>query len=326
LCMQEFELINRYFKGRGITRRDVNLGIGDDCALVSIPENSQLAITTDTMVAGVHFFEDMSPRALGHRAIAVNLSDLAAMGAEPAWVSVALTLPKAEVEWLEEFTAGMHEIAEYFNVQIIGGDTTQGPLTVTVCAKGTVPTGKALTRGGAKPGDWIYVTGPLGDAGLAIEARKQHLDIAPEWLKKLTTKLEYPTPRVAAGQVLRGYASSAIDISDGLLADLQHILDMSLVSATIHADKIPTSEAFRQSIEGEAKWPYVLGYGDDYELLYTVPENHKAMLDNRLSQYGIEAVCIGQIRGGEGKVEVLNGEDKLDVAQVGFEHFIQGDA
>ncbi|MEM0513844.1 thiamine-phosphate kinase [Pseudoalteromonas sp. YIC-827] len=324
--MQEFELINRYFKGRGISRRDVNLGIGDDCALVTVPQNSQLAVTTDTMVCGVHFFEDMSPRALGHRAIAVNLSDLAAMGAEPAWVSVALTLPHADVQWLEEFTAGMHEIAEYFNVQIIGGDTTQGPLTVTVCAKGTVPEGKAITRSGAKTGDWIYVTGPLGDAGLAVEARKQHLDIDPEWLKKLTHKLEYPTPRVAAGQVLRGYASAAIDISDGLLADLEHILEMSQVGATIQADKIPTTEAFRQSIEGEAKWPYILAYGDDYELLYTVPENHKAMLDNKLNQYGIDAVCIGQIRGGEGKIDVFDGEHKLDISAMGFEHFAEDEA
>ncbi|MFY8274153.1 thiamine-phosphate kinase [Pseudoalteromonas sp. SSDWG2] len=324
--MQEFELINRYFKGRGITRRDVNVGIGDDCALVTIPENSQLAVTTDTMVEGVHFFDDISARALGHRAIAVNLSDLAAMGAEPAWVSVAITLPKADEAWLDEFTAGMHEIAEYFNVQIIGGDTTQGPLVITVCAKGTVPKGKALTRGGAKPGDWIYVTGPLGDAGLAVEARKQGLEIDSEWLSKLTHKLEYPTPRVAAGQVLRGYASAAIDISDGLLADLKHILEMSQVSATVYADKIPTSEAFRQSVEGDAKWPYVLSYGDDYELLYTVPENHKAMLDNKLHQYGIDAVCIGQIRGGDGKIELFNGEHKLDVTGLGFEHFTEDES
>lgn len=323
--MQEFELINRYFKGRGITRRDVNLGIGDDCALVSLPANTQLAVTTDTMVSGVHFFEDIAPRALGHRAIAVNLSDLAAMGAEPAWVSVALTMPKADPEWLEEFTSGMHEIAEYFNVQIIGGDTTQGPLTVTVCAKGMVPEGKALTRGGAKPGDWIYVTGPLGDAGVAVEARKRNLDIDPIWLKKLTARLEYPTPRVAAGQVLRGYASAAIDISDGLLADLQHILDMSSVSATVYADRIPTSEAFNQAMPGEQKWPYVLAYGDDYELLFTVEEDHKAMLETKLGQYGIDAVCIGQISGGEGKLDVFDGEQKLDVSGFGFEHFAQGD-
>ena len=233
--MKEFELINRYFKGRGISRRDVNVGIGDDCALVTVPENCQLAVTTDTLVAGVHFFDDIAPRALGHRALAVNLSDLAAMGAEPTWISVALTLPSIDVQqWLEELTDGMHEIAEYFNVQIIGGDTTQGPLTITICAKGTVPQGKALRRNGAKVGDWIFVTGPLGDAGLAIEARKQGIKIAPEHLNHVKQRLDYPTPRVAAGQILRGLASSAIDISDGLLADLGHILNMSQVSATVN--------------------------------------------------------------------------------------------
>ena len=165
----------------------------------------------------------MDPRALGHRALAVNLSDLAAMGAEPAWISLALTLPEADIYWLEEFTAGMHEIAEYFNVQIIGGDTTKGPLTISVCAKGTVPKGKALKRSGAKNGDWIYVSGPLGDSGVAIEAQKGKHNLSPRQLEAVKKRFEYPSPRVAAGQVLRGLASSAIDISDGLIADIQHL-------------------------------------------------------------------------------------------------------
>ena len=154
--MQEFELISHFFKGRGVARKDVALSIGDDAALLDVPDNCQLAVTTDTLVAGVHFFEDVDPKALGHRCLAVNLSDLAAMGAEPAWISVALTLPKADVEWLEAFTQGMHEIAEYYNVQIVGGDTTQGPLTISICAKGFVPKGAALTRSGANNGDWIF--------------------------------------------------------------------------------------------------------------------------------------------------------------------------
>lgn len=319
--MKEFELINHYFKGRGVTRRDVNLGIGDDCALVTVPENCQLAVTTDTLVSGVHFFDDISPRALGHRVLAVNLSDLAAMGAEPTWVSVALTLPNIDVEWLEEFTEGMHEIAEYYNVQIIGGDTTQGPLTITICAKGTVPQGKALRRGGAKVGDWIYVTGPLGDAGLAIESRKQEFKIAPEHLRYVNQRFDYPAPRVAAGQVLRGLASSAIDVSDGLLADLGHILAMSQVGAQIHVEKVPTSVAMQDTLDKSQQLPFILNYGDDYELLFTVPDDNKSMLELKLRQYGVEATCIGQIKSGEGQIELsLNGE-KLDFNDTGFEHF-----
>ncbi|NOU52572.1 thiamine-phosphate kinase [Pseudoalteromonas sp. JBTF-M23] len=319
--MKEFELINRYFTGRGISRRDVDLGIGDDCALVNVPENCQLAITTDTLVEGVHFFADIPPRALGHRVIAVNLSDLAAMGAEPAWLSIGLTLPNIDAQWLEAFTDGMHEIAEYYNVQIIGGDTTQGPLTITVCAKGIVPNGKALTRSGARNGDWIYVTGPLGDAGLAIEARKQGWSIAPVHLKNANERFFYPSPRVAAGQVLRGVATSAIDISDGLLADLSHILKQSGVGAVIHADKVPTSAALNSLDNDELRLQLALAYGDDYELLFTVSDDNKNMLEAKLNQYGVEPVCIGQIVNNDGRLELLNNNQPWPLPEVGFEHF-----
>ena len=321
--MREFELISRYFKGRGITRKDVKLGIGDDAAVMNVPENCQLVVTTDTLDEGVHFFKDMSPRALGHRALAVNLSDLAAMGAEPDWISLALTLPHADIDWLEEFTAGMHEIAEYFNVQIIGGDTTQGPLTISICAKGTVPKDKALTRSGAKNGDWNYLSGPLGDAGLAIEAHKGRFDVRPENLAKLKQRFEYPNPRVAAGQVLRNLASSCIDISDGLLADLKHILSMSMVGATINVDKIPVSQALAESLTEDERWPFLLAYGDDYELLFTVPEDKKGMLDLSLRQYGVEAVCIGQIKGTEGQIELLNQGEKFTFVGQGYQHFAE---
>ncbi|OHU85708.1 MULTISPECIES: thiamine-phosphate kinase [Pseudoalteromonas] len=319
--MKEFELINRYFTGRGITRRDVDLGIGDDCALISVPENCQLAVTTDTLVEGVHFFADIPPRALGHRILAVNLSDLAAMGAEPAWVSIGLTLSDVDQQWLEEFTEGMHDIAEYYNVQIIGGDTTQGPLTITVCAKGIIPKGKALTRSGAKNGDWVYVTGPLGDSGLAIEARKQGWDVAPEHLKSATERFNFPSPRVAAGQVLRGIATSAIDISDGLLADLSHILRQSGVGAVIHADKVPTSDALNSLDNDDVRLKLALAYGDDYELLYTVSDDNKNLLETKLQQYGVEPVCIGQIINNDGKLELLYHNQTWPLPDIGFEHF-----
>lgn len=319
--MDEFELISRFFKNNGITRKDVDLGIGDDGAIVTVPENCQLVVTTDTLISGVHFFPDMNPRALGHRALAVNLSDLAAMGAEPAWISLALTLPEADIQWLEEFTAGMHEIAEYFNVQIIGGDTTKGPLTISVCAKGTVPKGKALKRSGAKNGDWIYVSGPLGDSGVAIEAQKGKHDLSPRQLEAVKKRFEYPSPRVAAGQVLRGLASSAIDISDGLIADLQHILDLSDVGAIIDVEKVPVSDVLQEALTQEEYLPYALAYGDDYELLFTVPEDNKGMLEINLRQYGVEAICIGQIKGNAGEIELLKNEERFEINQKGYQHF-----
>ncbi|TMN92497.1 thiamine-phosphate kinase [Pseudoalteromonas phenolica] len=319
--MKEFELINRFFTGRGITRRDVDLGIGDDCALVTIPEGCQLAVTTDTLVEGVHFFSDISPKALGHRILAVNLSDLAAMGAEPAWISIGLTLPNVDETWLEQFTEGMHDIAEYYNVQLIGGDTTQGPLTITVCAKGIVPKGKALTRSGAKVGDWLYVTGDLGDAALAIEARKQGWDLSDEDRSYAQKKFDYPAPQVAAGQVLRGLANSAIDISDGLLADLNHILTHSGVGATIHADKVPLSTALKNLPDEEVRLMLAMAYGDDYQLLFTVPDSNRVAVEKRLAEYGVTPTCIGQINANAGDVSLLYKDKPWPFPATGFEHF-----
>jgi len=319
--MKEFELINRFFTGRGITRRDVDLGIGDDCALVTIPEGCQLAVTTDTLVEGVHFFSDISPKALGHRILAVNLSDLAAMGAEPAWISIGLTLPNVDETWLEQFTEGMHDIAEYYNVQLIGGDTTQGPLTITVCAKGIVPKGKALTRSGAKVGDWLYVTGDLGDAALAIEARKQGWELSDEDRSYAQKKFDYPAPQVAAGQVLRGLANSAIDISDGLLADLSHILTHSGVGATIHADKVPFSNALKNLPNEEVRLMLAMAYGDDYQLLFTVPDSNRVAVEKRLAEYGVTPTCIGQINANVGDVSLLYKDKPWPFPATGFEHF-----
>ncbi|TLX47624.1 thiamine-phosphate kinase [Pseudoalteromonas phenolica] len=319
--MKEFELINRFFTGRGITRRDVDLGIGDDCALVTIPEGCQLAVTTDTLVEGVHFFSDISPKALGHRILAVNLSDLAAMGAEPAWISIGLTLPNVDETWLEQFTEGMHDIAEYYNVQLIGGDTTQGPLTITVCAKGIVPKGKALTRSGAKVGDWLYVTGDLGDAALAIEARKQGWDLSDEDRSYAQKKFDYPAPQVAAGQVLRGLANSAIDISDGLLADLNHILTHSGVGAIIHADKVPLSNALKNLPDEEVRLMLAMAYGDDYQLLFTVPDSNRVAVEKRLAEYGVTPTCIGQINANAGDVSLLYKDKPWPFPATGFEHF-----
>ncbi|WP_018694040.1 thiamine-phosphate kinase [Algicola sagamiensis] len=318
--MKEFELIERYLKYRGNQRKDVAIGIGDDAAVVDIPEGMQLVVTTDTLVSGVHFFPDCDPRALGHKAVAVNLSDLSAMGAEPGWLSVALTLPSIDEQWIQDFSQGLFEISEYYNAQVIGGDTTQGPLSVTVSAKGLVPKDKALLRSNAKPGDWVFVSGYIGDAGLALGYRNQQFDIPMKHQNYILSRLDYPTPRVAAGQAIRNFASSAIDLSDGLISDIQHILRASEVGAQIDVGKLPLSTALLDSVSIEDAYRLALGSGDDYELLFTVPEDKRGAMEVSLTQYGVDATCIGQIRGGS-SLELVKDDVPYIANLTGFEHF-----
>lgn len=321
--MKEFELIKRYFADRGLTRKDVVIGIGDDAAVINIPENAQLVVTTDTLVSGVHFFADINPRALGHRAVAVNLSDIAAMGAEPAWLSIAVTLPEIDETWVKAFTDGIFEICEYYNVQVVGGDTTQGPLAITISAKGLIPKGKALTRSGAKPGDWIYVTGTLGDAGVAVDAIKNNHTLPLKYQAFIHNRLDYPTPRVAIAQALREVASAAIDISDGLLADLGHVLEASAVGAVVHVEQLPLSDALMNSVDESRYLEFALGAGDDYELLFTVPEDKRGALDVGMSHYGVKLTCIGQIMGQSGRLELRRDNNPITLELSGFEHFSQ---
>ena len=212
--MKEFEVIKSYFTEQTVKRKDVLIGVGDDCAIVTPSEKQNIAVATDTLVAGVHFPVNTSPRAIGHKAIAVNLSDLAAIGAEPSWVSVAITLPSIDEEWIDEFCTGLFELCEFYNVQVIGGDTTQGPLSITVTAQGLVPVGQEMLRTGAKSGDWVYVTGEVGDAALALTHILGTNVLDNHIFTKVRKRLDFPTPRVLAGQALRNYASSAIDLSD----------------------------------------------------------------------------------------------------------------
>lgn len=249
MAFGEFDLIDSYFKHRQRERSDVVLGIGDDGAVLRCPERSELVVVTDTMVAGVHFDQHMPARAIGHKIVAVNLSDLAAMGAEPAWISLALTLPQLDHDWLGSFAQGLRDICDYYGCQLIGGDTTQGPLTITVTAHGWVPQGSAIRRDGAKPGDWLFVSGTLGDAGLALAAQQKRVKITDEHYVRACDRLFMPAPRVALGQSLRAIASSAIDVSDGLLADLQHILNASQVGARLSLQELPLSLAMTESVD-----------------------------------------------------------------------------
>lgn len=318
--MKEFDLIKHYFSKQVVKRKDVILGIGDDCALLAPAEHQHIAVTTDTLVAGVHFPEDTEPRAIGHKAVAVNLSDLAAMGAEPTWISLALTLPEVNEEWIAEFCAGVFDLCEFYNVQLVGGDTTQGPLSITITAQGLAPKDKFITRSNAKAGDWLYVTGELGDAALALQNLLGNIDVAEAFKGQIFEQLNYPKPRILVGQALRDYATSAIDISDGLISDLGHICEASNVGAVINLQNIPISSFMRETLGHEEAINLALSGGDDYELLFTVPEDNKVGMETALSNIGISTTCIGQLNT-SGKISAVLDDETVTLNIKGFEHF-----
>lgn len=312
--MDEFNIIKKFFVKPSV-RDDVALGSGDDCALVNVPSGQQVAITTDTLVSGVHFPVDTAPFDIGFKALAVNLSDLAAMGATPAWVTGALTLPSVDKDWLAEFARGLFAVANKYKVQLIGGDMTKGPLTITLQAMGLVPTGSALIRSGAKVGDLIYVSNVVGDAGLALQFLTKKIVVAPEWQSQILTRFNQPEPRVHLGEQLRGVASAAIDISDGLAADLRHILEKSKVGARIYVDKLPLSAALKNSVDVKLAIELALTAGDDYELCFTVPKEKCSLLptDN--------VTCIGEIISDEQMIFQFTDGSKYHGDTSGYQHF-----
>ncbi len=318
--MKEFELIKHFFTKQIVKRKDVSLGIGDDCAVLAPVENQNIVVTTDTLVAGVHFPFDTSPRAIGHKAVAVNLSDIAAMGAKPSWISLALTLPEVDETWLTEFCEGVFELCEFYNVELIGGDTTQGPLSITLTAQGLTPQDSYLSRAGAKTGDWLYVTGELGDAALALQHIDGKVDIEAQFFEVLKHKLDYPKPRILAGQTLREYASAAIDLSDGLIADLGHICQASNVGANVVLDSLPLSNIMRDNLLADDAINLALSGGDDYELLFTVSEDNKVGMETAMSHAGIAVTCIGQLNASQTITTTLNNKP-VAINTAGFEHF-----
>lgn len=310
--MDEFELIRRYFKTLTPPRRDVRLGIGDDAALLKLPPGHELAVTTDTLVAGRHFAEDAAPEGIGWKSLAVNLSDLAAMGAEPRWFTLALTVRLADPLWLQGFAAGLRASADAAQVTLVGGDTTQGPLSITITAMGVVPAGRAIRRSGAKPGDAICVTGTLGDAALALELGEQ----APVTLKQ---RLHRPMPRLKAGRALCGIARAAIDLSDGLAGDLDHILAASGVGADIHIPRLPASMDFATLVPPESRLKLQVAGGDDYELCFCLPP---AQLKDVRRKLGVPVTEIGRISKTKG-LRFLDASGKtVTVAPHGYRHFV----
>lgn len=306
----EFDLIKRYFMASQRTpRKDVILAIGDDCAITEHRQNQRIAVTTDTMVENVHFLPSISPADLAYKAVATNLSDLAAMGAEPAWFSLALTLPEVDEQWLAEFSQQFFSVLDHYNVDLIGGDTTKGKMRVlTVTAQGIIPKGKALCRHSAKIGDWIYVSGTLGDsaAGLSLLLQDPSLLQNNTQNKSAVNLIENyliqrhlrPTPRVLLGFELASamLANAAIDISDGFVADLTHILERSQCGAVIDLDKLPLSEQLVQYVGREQAEQLALKGGEDYELCFTVSDQNRAKLDRTLAHIGVPYTCVGQIR------------------------------
>jgi len=314
----EFDLIGRYFERPA---RDAVLGVGDDAALLRVDPAMELAVATDMLVEGVHFHAGADARALGHKALAVNLSDMAAMGATPRWATLAIALPAADEAWIASFAAGLFALAERFEVDLIGGDTTRGPLCVSITIIGEVPAGLSLYRAGARPGDDIWVSGELGGAALGLA----HPEI-PEALRRLNE----PEPRVALGERLRGIATAAIDVSDGLAGDLGHILGRSSVGALVRYDRLPRAAAFARLGQGEEvrrlEQRCVLSGGDDYELLFTARQAERAQIEALARELALPLARIGAIQPGAAgarapSLVILDAQGKPLSFDPGFDHF-----
>ncbi|ATO19221.1 thiamine-phosphate kinase [Acinetobacter sp. LoGeW2-3] len=304
--MAEFSIIDTYFNRK--TSTSVDLGVGDDSALLTPPPQQQLVICADTLVAGRHFPLDTDPHAIGWKSVAVNLSDIAAMGAKPHSILLALSLPQIDHDWLKAFSQGLYDCCDQFGVSLIGGDTTQSPhLTLSVTALGWVDIGKAVLRSGAKPGDLICVSGTVGDAAFALHKLGHPLQ----------KRLDYPTPRCELGQGLKGLANSMIDISDGLAQDLGHILDASKVGAELYLEKLPLSPALQQ-LPDQQKWRYALAGGDDYELCFTISSDHYKILKKQKPHVNI--TMIGTIND-TNTLSLLHHDHSVVLDLNGYQHF-----
>ncbi len=320
MSIGEFDLIQKYFT-RPVKR--AALGVGDDCALFATGPGMQLAVSSDMLVEGRHFLSTVLPSRLGHKALAVNLSDLAACGARPVAFTLALALPRADEVFLAGFSEGLLALADAHGCELIGGDTTQGPLNICITVFGELPCGTALLRSGAQVGDDVYVSGTVGDARLALEVFRGHQSTDGFDFEVVRMAMERPQPRVALGMALRGMASSAIDVSDGLLGDFQHILRRSNVGATLNVDAVPRSPVLGK-LPPALQREFSLAGGDDYELVFTAPPRYAAQVQAAASQSGVAVTCIGRIDATAGlKLTDAQGHP-VDATFGSFDHFSQG--
>jgi thiamine-monophosphate kinase len=316
--LSEFDIIRRYFTRPG---PHTVLGVGDDCALIRVTPGEDLAVSTDMLIAGRHFHRDVDPVKLGHKALAVNLSDMAAMGATPRWAMLALALPDANEAWLEPFARGFLQLAKRYRVDLIGGDTTRGPLTICVQIMGEVPPGAALRRDGAKPGDEIWVSGQLGDAALVLAHLDHSIVLAPHEVAAYVPRLHEPTPRVGLGRALLGVAHSCIDISDGLAADLGHILERSQVAAVVELARVPRSRLVDRKLPAAVALRAMLAGGDDYELCFTAPVDRHDEVLGIGKRIGIALTTVGRIEEGAGLTVLDESGQSVDIGVAGWDHF-----
>lgn len=315
--LSEFDLISKYFKKPA---GSASLGIGDDCALLVPTPGTQMAISTDMLVSGTHFFPDTDPRQLGHKSLAVNLSDLAAMGARPVAFTLALSLPSPDETWLKPFSEGLFSIADICRCELIGGDTTRGPLNICITVFGEVPVGQALRRDKAQHGDDIWISGSIGDARLALAHCLHEIELKPDEFKAVIGRLQMPIPRVALGTALRKIAHAALDLSDGLMGDLNHILEASDVGATINADALPISPVLSKQPK-ERQLYCALSGGDDYELCFTAPVSMRSRVLEASTQTGVPVTRIGYIENEKG-LHIKNSAGEIqNLSFTSFDHF-----
>lgn len=320
MSLSEFDLIDRFFRGCGARRIDVRVGVGDDAAILECPAGAELVAAVDSLVDGVHFPHGSPPASVGHRALAVNLSDLAAMGARPAWALLALTLPRADETWLSEFAAGMAALARAHEVALVGGDTTSGPLCISVQVLGHVPRSSALLRSGGKPGDALFVSGTPGDAAAGLAIEQGRLSAAGETAAYLRERFLYPAPRLALGECLRRYASACIDVSDGLLGDAAKLARASGCGVEIMHGDIRVSEALLRAVGEERARELALTGGDDYELCFSVRPAHVARLLAELPPERWGYTRIGMLRETPG-ADVLRDGAVMSLSHSGYDHF-----
>ncbi len=318
--LSEFALIDRYFRKTGAMRADVHLGVGDDAALLQSPPGAQLVAAMDTLVEGVHFPHGSPPASIGHRVLAVNLSDIAAMGARPAWALLALTLPRIDEGWLEEFTAGLGALARAHDVALVGGDTTSGPLSVTIQIMGHVAKSTALLRSGGRPGDHVFVSGSPGDAAAGLAIEQSRLPASCDPVGYLRKWFLYPSPRLALGECLRGYATACIDVSDGLLGDAGKLAQASGCGLEIAFRDLPISEELLNAVGEQRARELALTGGDDYELCFTVPPSEVDRLRHNLPPERWGYCCIGTLRPTLGSV-VKDQGNVIEFSHSGYDHF-----
>ncbi|GHA15154.1 thiamine-monophosphate kinase [Arenicella chitinivorans] len=321
--MSEFSVIEQYCTALGASHSGTEIGVGDDAAVVAVPPGMRLAVSVDSMVEGVHFFQDAAPNDLAWKLLNVNLSDMAAMGALPKWATVTLTMPQENHLWLADFSAELHRAATQAGVQIIGGDTTRGQLNISLTIMGLLPKDDVISRSGAKPGDDLYVSGTLGDAALALAAIEQRVALSAVQRRVVEAKLHRPQAQVALGQALLGFASAGLDISDGLLGDLAHIAKASQVSVEVNADAVPVSQVYREYQNAGGDLSLALAGGDDYQLAFTASAQHRDSVLAQAAKLGVEVTCIGRIvpLSSTPVVVLLDGKPAPELSHSSYQHF-----